>query len=72
MPVATVFKNLDAGSSMEEMIEQFHVTREKIQGVLELAARSLDAPSVPTTTSWPVGAANSPVSTRSSADAHSL
>jgi uncharacterized protein (DUF433 family) len=42
MPVATVFKNLEAGSSIEEIIERFHVTREQIQAVLEFAARSLD------------------------------
>ena len=47
MPVATVFENLEAGSSIEEIIEQFHVTREQIQAVLEFAARSLDAPLVP-------------------------
>jgi uncharacterized protein (DUF433 family) len=44
MPVATIFENLEAGSSIEEIIEQFHVTREQIQAVLEFAARSLDAP----------------------------
>jgi uncharacterized protein (DUF433 family) len=59
MPVATVFENLEAGSSIEEIIEQFHVTREQIQVVLEFAARSLAAPPAP------VGAA-------SSTDAHSL
>jgi uncharacterized protein (DUF433 family) len=59
MPVATVFENLEAGSSIEEIIEQFHVTREQIQAVLEFAARSLDAPPVST------GAA-------ASTDAHSL
>jgi uncharacterized protein (DUF433 family) len=48
MPVATVFENLEAGSSIEEIIEQFHVTRKQIQAVLEFAARSLDAPQVPT------------------------
>ena len=46
MPVATVFENLEAGSSIEEIIEQFHVTREQVQAVLEFAARSLDAPPV--------------------------
>ena len=59
MPVATVFENLEAGSSIEEIIEQFHVTREQIQAVLEFAARSLDAPPIT------VGAATS-------TDAHSL
>jgi uncharacterized protein (DUF433 family) len=47
MPVATVFENLEAGSSIEEIIEQFHVTREQIQAVLEFAARSLDTPPIP-------------------------
>ena len=47
MPVATIFENLEAGSDIEEIIEQFHVTREQVQAVLEFAARSLDAPPVP-------------------------
>ena len=47
MPVATVFENLEAGSDIEEIIEQFHVTREQVQAVLDFAARSLDAPSAP-------------------------
>jgi uncharacterized protein (DUF433 family) len=59
MPVATIFENLEAGSDIEEILEQFHVTREQIQAVLEFAARSLDAPPIP------IGA---PAST----DAHSL
>jgi Protein of unknown function (DUF433) len=32
------------GSRIEEIIEQYDVTREQIQAVLEFAARSLDAP----------------------------
>ena len=47
MPVATVFENLEMGTSIEEIIEQYDVTREQIQAVLEFAARSLDAPPVP-------------------------
>lgn len=47
MPVAAIFENLEAGSDIEEIIEQFHVTREQIETVLEFAARSLDAPPVP-------------------------
>ena len=50
---------VEAGSDIEEIIEQFHVTREQVQAVLEFAARSLDAPPVP---------AGAPAST----DAHSL
>jgi uncharacterized protein (DUF433 family) len=59
MPVASVFENLECGSSIEEIIEQYDVTREQIVAVLEFAARSLDAPLAP------VGAA-------SMADAHPL
>lgn len=47
MPVASVFENLEAGSDIDEIVEQFHVTREQVQAVLEFAARSLDGPSAP-------------------------
>jgi uncharacterized protein (DUF433 family) len=46
MPVATVFENLEVGSNIDEIVEQYDVTREQIQAVLEFAARSLDAPPV--------------------------
>jgi uncharacterized protein (DUF433 family) len=60
MPVSAVFENLEAGASIEEIIDQFDITREQINAVLELAARSLD-PIPPT-----IPAANAPV------DAHSF
>ena len=44
MPVATVFENLEAGASIEEIMEWFDLTREQIATVLEFAARSLAAP----------------------------
>src|SRR5580704_8973606 len=44
MPVATVFENLEGGASIDEIVEQFHVTPEQIKAVLEFPARSLDAP----------------------------
>jgi uncharacterized protein (DUF433 family) len=44
MPVSTVFENLEDGLSIDEIIEQFDVTREQIAAVLEFAARSLEAP----------------------------
>ncbi len=44
LPVATIFENLEAGSPIEEIMEQFRVTREQINAVLEFAARSLQAP----------------------------
>jgi uncharacterized protein (DUF433 family) len=46
MPVSAVFDNLEAGASIDEIIEQFDVTREQINAVLEFAARSLDAPTL--------------------------
>jgi uncharacterized protein (DUF433 family) len=45
-PAAVVFENLEDGLTIEEVIEQFPVTREQVMAVLEFAARSLDA-SVP-------------------------
>ena len=41
LPVATIFENLEAGSPIEEIMEQFRVSREQINSVLEFAARSL-------------------------------
>ena len=58
MPVSTVFLNLEAGSTIDEIIEQFDVTREQINAVLEFAARSLEAVPVP--------------AAHSSIDAHSI
>jgi uncharacterized protein (DUF433 family) len=43
-PVAIVFENLEDGMTIDEVVEQFPVTREQVKAVLELAARSLDAP----------------------------
>ncbi len=60
MPVSAVFENIEAGASIEDIIEQFDITREQIVAVLEFAARSLDAP--------PSGYAPAP----QTADAHSL
>ena len=42
-PVSVVFENLEDGMTIEELIEQFPVTREQVKAVLEFAARSLDA-----------------------------
>ena len=44
MPVSIVFENLQAGASIDEIMEWFDVTRDQIVAVLEFAARSLDAP----------------------------
>ena len=39
VPVAAIFENLKT-SSIEEIIENFHVTRDEIQIVLDFAAKS--------------------------------
>jgi len=44
MPVSAVFENLEAGASIDDIIEQFDITREQINAVLDFAARSLGAP----------------------------
>ncbi|HEV2988485.1 MAG TPA: DUF433 domain-containing protein [Candidatus Angelobacter sp.] len=44
MPVSTVFENLEAGASIDEIMEWFDVTREQISEVLSFAARSLTVP----------------------------
>jgi len=46
MPVSAVFENLEAGATIDEIVEQFDISREQINEVLEFAARSLDAPAV--------------------------
>ena len=43
-PVAIVFENLEDGMTIDEVMEQFPVTRAQVAAVLEFAARSLDAP----------------------------
>jgi uncharacterized protein (DUF433 family) len=43
-PVALVFENLEHGMTIDDLIEQFPVTREQIRIVLAFAARSLEVP----------------------------
>src|ERR1022692_1764277 len=45
-PVSVVFENLEAGATIGEVMDWFHVTREQVAAVLEFAARSLDTPPV--------------------------
>ena len=45
-PVKVLFENLEAGMSIEEVIEQFPVTREQLESLMAFVARSLEkAPS---------------------------
>jgi len=42
MPVSIVLENLGDGMTIDELMEQFDVTREQIQAVLEFVTRSLE------------------------------
>ena len=43
MPVSAVFENLEAGATVDEITEWFHLEKEQVIEVLDFAARSLDA-----------------------------
>jgi uncharacterized protein (DUF433 family) len=43
MPVATVFENLEAGASLDDLMTWYEgLDRTQVQAVIEFAARSLD------------------------------
>ena len=44
MPVSVVFENLEACATIQDVVEWFDVTQEQVKGVLDFAARSLEAP----------------------------
>ena len=46
-PVSVVFDNLEAGASIGEIMDWFHLSREQVVAVIEFAARSLDTPPFP-------------------------
>ena len=46
VPISVIFENLEYGSSIEEIIENYSVTREQIQAVLDFAAKSAGPPPV--------------------------
>ncbi len=46
-PVSVVFDNLEAGASIGEIMDWFHLSREQVVAVIEFAARSLVAPPIP-------------------------
>ena len=43
MPVSTVFENLQ-DMSVDELVEEFGVTREQVQAVLQFAAHTAEVP----------------------------
>ena len=43
MPVATIFENLEAGASLDDVLAWYDgLDRKQVQAVIEFAARSLD------------------------------
>jgi uncharacterized protein (DUF433 family) len=44
LPVSTVFENLEAGATVDEITEWFEISKEQVIEVLQFAARSLAAP----------------------------
>jgi len=44
MPVSAVFENLEAGATVDEIVDWFSISKEQVIEVLEFAARSLAAP----------------------------
>jgi uncharacterized protein (DUF433 family) len=40
--VKVLFENLEAGLTIDEVVEQFPVTREQIEALMAFVARSLD------------------------------
>jgi uncharacterized protein (DUF433 family) len=44
MPVSAVFLNLEAGATVDEIVDWFSISKEQVIEVLEFAARSLAAP----------------------------
>jgi uncharacterized protein (DUF433 family) len=47
MPVSAIFESLEAGASLDEIMEWFHgLDREQVRSVIVFAARSLDRPPV--------------------------
>jgi len=45
-PVKVLFENLEAGMSIDEVIEQFPVSRQQIDGLMAFIARSLEKDAV--------------------------
>jgi uncharacterized protein (DUF433 family) len=45
MPVATIFENLEAGASLDDIMAWFDgLNREQVKAVIDFAARSLETP----------------------------
>lgn len=42
IPVSVIFQNLEAGASLDDIMEWFEVDREQVKAVIEFVARSLE------------------------------
>ena len=42
MPVQTVFENLEAGMSVDEIVDTFDVTQEEVKAAIRFASQSLN------------------------------
>lgn len=47
MPISVIFENLEYGASIEEIMENYRITREQIQHLLDFVARSAGPPTIP-------------------------
>ena len=47
MPVSAVFENLEAGATVDQIVEWFDTEKDRVIEVLEFAARSVAAPVIP-------------------------
>ena len=56
MPVSIVFENFEAGATIDEIAEWFHLTRQQIVTVLDFAARSADPKASPHLAASPLNA----------------
>lgn len=46
MPVSAMFRNLEVGATVHDIVEWFDISKEQVIAVLEFAARSVAAPPV--------------------------
>jgi uncharacterized protein (DUF433 family) len=44
MPVSAVFENLEAGATVDDIVDWFSISKEQVIEVLQFAARSVAAP----------------------------
>jgi uncharacterized protein (DUF433 family) len=63
-PVSVIFDNLEVGASINEIMDWFHLSREQVVAVIEVAARSFDAPLVAPPSGSPCSPCDAPAEGR--------